>query len=225
VAHVYDNRLYIGLDQVLAVREELFGHLRERYESMFGSRFEFLLYDVAVGLRVAEDQSKADWTKAAHGAYLLRTNCQEQDPCKLWRWYIHLTQVEDAFRVGKSDLGLRPVHHHREDRVQAHIMVCFLGLVMWRTLEQWLKAKGLGDSARQVVEQMATIHSMDVVLPVKDRKNALRLRLVGKPEKLTAELLARMELKVPTRPKQVQNVVDKITANRPKRPPMGDFSC
>ncbi|MBD3241410.1 MAG: hypothetical protein GF331_12550 [Chitinivibrionales bacterium] len=91
---------------------------------------------LAVGLRVAEDQSKADWTKAAHGAYLLRTNCQEQDPCKLWRWYIHLTQVEDAFRVGKSDLRLRPVHHHREDRVQAHIMVCFLGLVMWRTLQQ-----------------------------------------------------------------------------------------
>lgn len=178
---------------------------------------------LAVGLRVEEDQSKAEWTKAAHGAYLLRTNCREQDPCKLWRWYIHLTEVEDAFRVGKSDLGLRPVHHHREDRVQAHIMVCFLGLVMWRTLEQWLKAKGLGDCARQVVEQMATIHSMDVVLKVK-RDKTIRLRLVGKPEKLTAELLARMDLKVPTRPKEVQNVVDKIAANRPKQPAMGNSS-
>lgn len=162
---------------------------------------------MAVGLYIEEDQSKLDWSRIAHGAYLLRTNCLEQDPCKLWRWYIHLTEVEDAFRVGKSDLGLRPVHHHREDRVQAHIMVCFLGLAMWRTLEMWLKSKGLGDCARQVVEQMATIHSMDIVLPVRNR-DPVRLRLVAKPEKLTAELLAHMGLKLPTRPKMVQNVVD-----------------
>ncbi|MBD3422763.1 MAG: hypothetical protein GF398_21835 [Chitinivibrionales bacterium] len=97
---------------------------------------------LAIGLRIEEDQSKLDWSKIAHGAYLLRTNCSKQYPCKLWRWYIHLTEVEDAFRVGKSDLGLRPVHHHREDRVQAHIMVCFMALAMWRTLEMWLKGKG-----------------------------------------------------------------------------------
>jgi hypothetical protein len=123
---------------------------------------------------------------------------------------------QDSFRVGKSDLGLRPVHHQRENRVQAHIMVCSLGLAMWRTLELWLKARGLGDCARQALQQMETIHSMDVVLPVKARQT-LRLRLVGKPEKLTAELLARMELRLPTRPKTVQNVVDKITPDRPIR--------
>ncbi len=164
--------------------------------------------ELAVGLRIEEDQTKMDWCKASHGAYLLRTNCQEQEPCKLWRWYIHLTEVEDAFRVGKSDLGLRPVHHQRQDRVQAHIMVCFLGLAMWRTLEMWLKGKGLGDCARQVLKQMATIHSMDVVLPVRN-KGQVRLRLVAKPEPLTAELLAHMGLKLPIRPKMVQNVVEK----------------
>jgi transposase len=178
--------------------------------------------ELAVGLRVEEDQSKLDWSQAAHGAYLLRTNCREQDPCKLWRWYIHLTEVEDAFRVGKSDLGLRPVHHQREDRVQAHIMVCFLGLAMWRTLEQWLKAKGLGDCARQVLEQMATIHSMDVVLPVKDRAE-VRLRLVAKPERLTAELLARMQLTLPTRPKTIRNVVDKTTPELANAQRTGQF--
>jgi hypothetical protein len=125
-----------------------------------------------------------------------------------------LTEVEDAFRVGKSDLGLRPVHHQREDRVQAHIMVCFLALAMWRTLQMWLKGKGLGDCARQVIEQMATIHSMDVVLPVKNG-GQVRLRLVAKPEALTAELLARMDLNLPTRPKTVQNVVDKNAQDRP----------
>jgi len=166
----------------------------------------------AVGLSIQEDQTKLDWTNAAHGAYLLRTNCKEEDPCKLWRWYIHLTEVEDAFRVGKSDLGLRPVHHQREDRVQAHVLVCFLSLVLWRTLEMWLKTKGLGDCARQVLEQMATVHSMDVVLPVRNKTEA-RLRLVAKPEKLTAELLARMQLKLPTRPQMIRNVVDNRTPN------------
>jgi transposase len=164
--------------------------------------------DKAVGLRIEEDESKVDWAQASQGAYLLRTNCTEQDPCKLWRWYIHLTEVEDAFRVGKSDLGLRPVYHQREDRVQAHIMVCFLALAMWRCLEMWLTSKNLGDCARQVLEQMATIHSMDVVLPVKGH-TTLRLRLVAKPEKLTADLLAHMQLRTPSRPKTIQNVVEK----------------
>jgi len=164
--------------------------------------------DNAVGLRIEENESKLDWAQASQGAYLLRTNCTEADPCKLWRWYIHLTEVEDAFRVGKSDLGLRPVYHQREHRVQAHIMVCFLALAMWRYLETWLASKNLGDCARQVLDQMATIHSMDVVLPVKGDKT-VRLRLVAKPEKLTADLLAHMQLRIPTRPKTIQNVVEK----------------
>lgn len=163
----------------------------------------------AVGLRIKEDEDKLAWAQASQGAYLLRTNCTEEDPCKIWRWYIHLTEVEDAFRVGKSDLGLRPVYHQKEHRVQAHIMVCFLTLVMWRCLEMWLSSRNLGDCARQVLQQMATIHSMDVVLPVKDNTK-IKLRLVAKPEKLTADLLSHMQLKIPTRPKTIQNVVEKI---------------
>jgi transposase len=163
---------------------------------------------LAVGLSIEEDKSKLSWAEVAQGCYLLRTNCKDQDPRKLWRWYIHLTEVEDAFRVGKTDLGMRPIYHQREDRVQAHIMVCFLALVMWRGLEQWLKAKGLGDCGRQVLDQMAIIHSMDVVLPIKNKAD-VRLRLVAKPDKLTAELLAHMQLRFPNRSKIVENVVEK----------------
>ena len=79
---------------------------------------------------------------------------------------------------------------------------------MWRSLEMWLSGKGLGDCARQVLGQLATIHSMDVVLPVKDRTE-VRLRLVAKPDDLTASLLSRLQLRLPTRPKRVQNVVEK----------------
>ena len=149
-----------------------------------------------------------DWAQAAHGAYLLRTNCTEQDPRRLWHWYIQLTEVEDAFRISKSDLALRPVFHYKEERVQAHILVCFLALAMWRSLELWLRSKGLGDTARQVVQELGTLHSMDVVLKIRDRGET-RLRMVGKPEPLAADLLNGLGLKLPTRPKIVQNVVEK----------------
>ncbi len=121
----------------------------------------------ACALQITEDESKADWAQLAHRTYLLRTNCQEEDPQKLWRWYIQLTQAEAAFRCAKSDLGLRPVYHHKEERVQAHILICFLALAMWRALESWLQAKGLGTCARQVLHELENLRSMDVVAPLR----------------------------------------------------------
>jgi hypothetical protein len=89
------------------------------------------------------------------------------------------------------------------------ILVCFLALVMWRSLEMWMKASGLGDCARQALKELETIRSMDVVVPVKYRA-PVRLRLVAKPGQLAADL-PRMGLRLPNRPKQVQNVVENIT--------------
>ena len=147
------------------------------------------------------------------GAYLLRTNCEETDPALLWKWYIQLTQAEAAFRTAKSDLGLRPVFHHKEDRVQAHILVCFLALALWRTLEQWMQSKGLGTCARQLVRQMAGIKSVDVIVPVRRAAVAteLRLRVVTTPEPATAQLLAHLGLRLPKGTREISNVVPKIT--------------
>ncbi len=75
------------------------------------------------------------------GGYLLRTNCEETATVLFWKWYIHLTQAEAAFRTAKSDLGLRPIYHHKEARVQAHTLVCFVARALLRTLEQWDAAK------------------------------------------------------------------------------------
>lgn len=162
----------------------------------------------ATDLQITEHEGKLDWARAAQGTYLLRTNCTEEDPEKLWRWYIHLTEVEDAFRTSKSDLGMRPVYHQKQHRVQAHILICFLSLVMWRSLEMWLKSKGLGNCCRQVLDELATVKSMDVVLPVRGDRE-IRLRTVSKPETLAEDLLTRMELKMPARPKIIKNVVEK----------------
>jgi len=131
----------------------------------------------ANGLEIASDLEAGQKAHRQKGAYLLPTNCEETDPAQLWRWYIQLTQAEAAFRTAKSDLGLRPVFHHKEDRVQAHILVCFLALALWRTLEQWMSAKGLGTCARQLIKQIAGVKSVDVLVPVKRAGVRTELRL------------------------------------------------
>jgi transposase len=163
----------------------------------------------AAGLAIVQRGERTAWAEQAHGAYLLRTNCTETDPVKLWRWYIQLQQAEAAFRTSKNDLALRPLYHQKTERVEAHILVCFLALALWRTLEMWMHSKGMGTCARQLLLEVSTIRSMDVILPVKNR-GQLRLRVVARPDKPVAQLLAHLGLALPTSPKIIQNVVEKI---------------
>lgn len=165
----------------------------------------------AQGLEITSDLAAGQKAYRQKGAYLLRTNCEETDPAQLWRWYIQLVQAEAAFRTAKSDLGLRPVFHQKEERVQAHILVCFLALALWRTLEQWMHAKGMGTCARQLIKQISGIKSMDVLLPVKRGELVceLRLRIVGTPEPATAQLLAHLGLRLPKGSREIENVVPK----------------
>ncbi len=111
----------------------------------------------ACGLQITERAERTQWAAHAHGACLLRTHCPEQDPARLWRWYLQLTQAEDALRISKSDLSLRPVFHHKDERVEAHILVCFLSLALWRVLEMWMRGKGLGTCARQLLKEVASV--------------------------------------------------------------------
>jgi transposase len=172
----------------------------------------------ACGLIVACLLDRNRWAAQAQGAYLLRTNCTEQDPAKVWQWYSQLQQAEAAFRCAKSDLCLRPLFHHKTERVEAHILVCFLSLALWRVLEQWMRGKGLGTCARQLVGEIATIKSMDVVLPVRTKQalTQLRLRVVARPDRMVAELLQHLELYLPQQSRivenEVQNVVGKTGA-------------
>ena len=162
----------------------------------------------ASGLKIVRHEQRLDWAALAHGAYLLRTNCPERDPGRFWQWYMQLQQAEAAFRTSKSDLWLRPVFHQKTHRVEAHILVCFLALSLWRTLEMWMRGKGLGSCARQLLKEVATVRSMDVILPVKDR-GELRLRVVSKPDRPVAQLLHRLGILLPHAPKIIENVVEK----------------
>lgn len=169
--------------------------------------------DCASGLQIRERADRLEWARLAHGAYLLRTNHPSEDLAALWQWYIQLTQAEAAFRTGKSDLHLRPVFHQKTHRVEAHILVSFLSLVLWRVLEQWLRAKGLGDCGRQLLLELDELRLLDVVLPTREA-GEVRLRVVARPEKLLAQLLARLGLELPSQPKIIENVVPKTAAFR-----------
>ena len=96
--------------------------------------------------------------------------------------------------------------------MQAHLLVCFLALALWRTLEQWMRAKGLGTCARQLVRQLSGVKSVDVLLPVLRGtvRTELRLRVVATPEPATAQLLAHLGLRLPKGPRLIANVVPKI---------------
>jgi len=160
-----------------------------------------------VNYSVHED--RAAWADLSEGCYLLRTNLPPDAPEHLWQTYMGLSQVEDAFRVGKNDLVLRPIFHHTQQRTHSHIMVCFLALVMWRVLQQWMASCGLGTAPRKLLEEMAEVRSMDVVLPTRAGQ-PVRLRVVSRPEPRLAILLQHLGLPLPNRPKRIQNVVEKI---------------
>lgn len=155
---------------------------------------------LTIDIQYNKDQRR--WAEMADGCYLLRTNLKNRDAATLWRTYIGLTQIEDCFRISKNDLGLRPIYHQKPERTQAHILVCFLALVMWRTLQQWMETCGLGTAPRKLIEEMAEIRSLDIVLPTGANKE-IRLRTVARPEQHLAILLQKLDLPLPNKPKQI----------------------
>jgi transposase len=140
------------------------------------------------------------WAWHSEGTYILRTNVSDWSAEELWRTYIQLTEAEAAFRIHKSDLSIRPIWHQKAERVQAHILVCFLAYVLWKTLEQWQRRAGLGNTPRTILEEIGRIQSADVVLPVANEPaRELRIRCVVRPDKAQAMLLDRLGLRLPER--------------------------
>jgi len=141
-----------------------------------------------------------EWSRHSEGCYVLRTNVADWTPEALWRTYIQLSEAEAAFRIHKSDLSIRPIWHQKQDRVLAHILVCFLAYALWKTLEQWQSRAGLGNSPRTILQELAAIHSADIVLPTDTMpRRDLRLRCVVRPDKAQAALLDRLGLQIPER--------------------------
>lgn len=141
-----------------------------------------------------------DWSEITEGTYILRSNIESWTDEELWRTYIQLSEAEAAFRIHKSDLCIRPIWHHKHNRIKAHILICFLAYALWKTLQKWQSRAGLGDSPRTILTELSRIHSADIVLPLADgSKRELRLRCVVRPEREQQILLQRLGLSLPQR--------------------------
>ena len=187
--------------------ERRVGRLQERYPRA-NRLFKVKITESTDGLEMnlSRNPETEAWMLLQNGCYLLRTNVGDLPPAELWRTYIGLTEAEAAFRELKSPLGLRPIYHQKEGRVEAHIFIAFLALCLRRSLALWMERSGLGTAPNKLLEEMRQIHSLDVILTAKS-ETEIRLRVVSTPEESTRVLLHRLGIRLPNRPKIIQNVV------------------
>jgi hypothetical protein len=175
----------------LAVAQHCAGRLVERLVEVDVSADGVLSYRL--------DRKKLRAARRREGRYLLRTNMTAEDPALIWRCYMQLCHVEEAFRTLKNDLGLRPIFHHKPERIEAHLFVSFLAYCLITTLRQILKASGTGLTPRVVIEKLATLQMLDVRLPTTDGRELLLVRHT-EPDRDVAILLEHLNLVLPPQP-------------------------
>ncbi|MDP6718602.1 MAG: IS1634 family transposase [Pirellulaceae bacterium] len=141
-------------------------------------------------------EAARDWATLSAGCYLLRSNVTNWSDEELWKAYLQLTEAEAAFRIHKSDLKIRPIWHQKEERVLAHIFVCFLAYVLWKTLGQMCEQAGLGSEPRRVLDELSELRMMDVILPTRSGIE-IRRRCLSKPTDHQQILLDRLQLRLP----------------------------
>jgi hypothetical protein len=134
------------------------------------------------------------------GQYLLRSNLCAEDPAVLWKYYMLLVEIEEAFKTLKMDLSVRPIYHQKDRRIEAHIFVAFLAYCLQVTLKQRLKVLAPGLTVRSVLEKFGSIQMIDVYLPTTDGKELL-LRRYTQPDKDQMLLLSRLHLNLPEQPR------------------------
>ena len=155
-------------------------------------------HGTSLSLAWSKDAAKAAYMRHSEGAYLLRTNLTGESEQELWHMYMQLNDAEAAFRTLKQDLSIRPVYHQLQQRVEAHVLVCFIAYAMYRTLDRLARDGGLDMTARKVLATVTMIKSGDIILPLVDGRE-LRLRRVSRPDECQAEVLARLGLCLPER--------------------------
>jgi len=160
------------------------------------------------------DRDKLRQARRREGRYLLRTNLTEDDPAQLWRYYLQLVAVEQAFKSLKGDLAIRPIFHQQEARIEAHIFVAFLAYALHVTLGRRLHALAPGLTPRSVLQKFAAVQMIDVHVPTTDGRELVLTRYT-EPEPELRLLLAKLRLDLPAQPPP------KIIAKnaRPQPPP------
>jgi transposase len=179
-----------------------------------GWRLVQVTVDSQAQLQYTLKRDKLRQMRRREGRYLLRTNLAEQDPAQLWELYMRLVQVEDAFRDLKGDLALRPIHHQKLPRVEAHIFVAFLAYALHVTLRRRLRDLAPGLTSRAVLEKFRAIPMVDVHLPTTDGREIVLPRYT-QPDPEVGLLLRQLKLQLPPQPSPRLNTQQRLDLPRP----------
>ncbi len=152
-----------------------------------------------VDFSFALNKAKLRLTRRREGHYLLRSNMSGTDPATLWELYLHLSEVEAAFKQLKGDLAVRPIYHQRENRIEAHIFVAFIAYCIQVTLKHRLRLKAPGLTARQALDKFSTLQMLDVHFPTTDGRELIFTRYT-EPEPDQQLLLAQLDWILPQQP-------------------------
>jgi hypothetical protein len=176
------------------------------------------LVQVTVGedgtLTYALERAKLRTERQREGRYLLRTNLSADDPALVWRCYMQLVAVEEAFRTLKGDLGLRPIFHHKAERIEAHLFVAFLAYCLSTTLRQRLRAVAGGLMPRVVFEKLATVQVLDVIVPTTAGRELVMVRRT-EPSRDVQLLVERLGWRLPEQPPPRLRTVSGVTTAEP----------
>jgi transposase len=174
--------------------QQAIGRLRERYPRV--ARYYDIHYEAAQQqLAWSERTDKKVLAEKLDGAYILKTDRQDLSAEEIWRTYMLLTRVEDAFRDMKSPLQERPIFHHLKQRTQTHIFLCVLAYHLLVAIEHRFLQAGIHTSWWTLRQQLSTHQAVTVVLPCTDGR-VLRIRQAPTPEPEHREIYA--TLRVPT---------------------------
>ena len=169
---------------------ESIGRLKERYSRV--ARYYLMEYDSQTKVfRYSLDEAKRARAEKLDGSYLLKTDRGDLSADEAWRIYTLLTRAEAAFRTLKTPLGERPIFHHKEGRVEAHIFLCVLAYHLLISIEKTLLDAGIHTSWATVRETLKTHQINTIVLPT-DGGMVLRIRQGSAPEAIHRELYQKL---------------------------------
>ena len=196
--------LWVRLKQLAAMKVEREELLMKLGAARAKAPTAWRLVEVKVASRGATftyrlDRDKLRRARRREGRYLLRTNLGEEDPARLWTYYLQLVAVEEAFKNLKGDLAIRPIFHQSQARIEAHIFVAFLAYCLHVTLKRRLAALAPGLTPRSVLEKFSAVQMIDVVVPTTDGRE-LQLTRTTQPEPDLKLLLDKLRLELPAQP-------------------------
>ena len=185
------------------------GRILERYPSIARYYDIQLAFDEkgkeVAGLNLSKKES-LEQRSTLTGCYVIETSYRDLEADEIWDLYNTLTQVEYAFRCLKTDLGMRPVHHHQADRTQGHLFISVLAYHLLICIENQLKDRD--DSRKwESIKNALSSHCRTTIIMNNDQNQIHHIRVSGQKEAVHDDIYRKLNVKDPT--KRIHRVLNK----------------